>query len=143
MSTGRVPTIVSTKVQFHLVMPGDHRVPVSTILDYSADEPYSVRATFQTGEESVSWVFARDLLAAGRKTAAGTGDISVWPATHGGDPVVCLSLSSPSGQAMLHADLADIDAFLDRSFAVVPAGTESELVDIDGLIERIMDADAA
>lgn len=139
MNTGPLPTIVSTQVEFRLVLAADRSVMVNASLDYAAHEPFSVRATFRTSDGDVNWVFARDLLADGLRGPAGSGDVTVWPSNNQGRDVMCLSLSSPSGQAMLEANRTDIDEFLTRTYTVVPVGCESTQIDIDALIDRLLD----
>lgn len=143
MSTGQLPTIVSTQLEFRLVLAADRSVLVTAILDYSADEPYSVRAAFHTSEGEVNWVFARELLSEGLRGPAGTGDVTVWPSSADGRQVLCLSLSSPSGQALLEADRDGIDEFLNRTYEVVTTGSEHTMIDIDSLIERLLDDGAS
>ena len=46
----------------------------------------------------------------------------------------------PDGQAVLEGDAADIEAFLARTLAIVPAGSESLLLDLDGEIEALLAA---
>jgi hypothetical protein len=51
---------------------------------------------------------------------------------------VCIALRSPSGQALLEAPAADIHEFLERSYDVVPVGSESDFLDLDGLIRDLL-----
>jgi hypothetical protein len=139
MTTGPLPTIVTTEIAMNLVLTADRSVTVLALLDYSAHEPYSVRATFRTSEGDVRWVFARDLLSDGLIKPAGDGDIAVWPSKNSNGDVFCLSLSSPSGQALMEAPREDIEDFLARAYAVVPAGYESSMIDIDTLIDQILE----
>lgn len=138
MDTGPLPTIVSTKLGFQLLLPGCRDVEVPAVMDYSADEPYSIRATFQTGEADVTWVFARDLLSDGVDNPAGCGDISVWPGKHEGRDVLFLSLSSDTGQALLRTEIDEVRRFVRRTHEVVPNGRESDMIDIDVLINRLL-----
>ncbi|MEI8083419.1 MAG: SsgA family sporulation/cell division regulator [Actinomycetes bacterium] len=138
MTTGPVPTIVSTEMDLELVLTGERSVTVSALLDYDVSEPYSVRATFRTSEGNVLWVFARELLAEGLHKPAGNGDVAIWPSRTHGDDVLCISLSSPSGQALMEAKRSDIQGFLQRTYAVAPEGTEGTFLDIDGLIDELL-----
>lgn len=139
MTTGPLPTIVTTEINLKLVLTADRSVTVLALMDYAAHEPYSVRATFRTSEGDVNWVFARDLLAEGLRKPAGDGDIAVWPSRNSSGDVFCLSLSSPSGQALMEAPREDIEDFLARTYTVVPAGSESGMIDIDSLIDRLLE----
>ena len=138
MTTGPLPTIVTTELEMTLVLTAERSVMVTALLDYSAHEPYSVRATFRTSEGDVNWIFARELLAEGLRGPAGDGDVAVWPSRTDGRDVLCISLSSPSGRAMLEAARTDIEEFLARTYTVVPMGSEAALIDFDGLIERLL-----
>lgn len=139
MSTGPLPTIVTTEMDMNLVLNADRSVTVLALLDYAAHEPFSVRATFRTSEGDVNWVFAREILAEGLRKPAGDGDIAVWPSQSADDDVLCISLSSPNGQALMEAPRAAVEDFLMRTYTVVPAGSESALLDIDTLIDRLLE----
>ncbi len=139
MTTGPLPTIVTTEINLKLVLTADRSVTVLALMDYAAHEPYSVRATFRTSEGDVNWVFARDLLAEGLRKPAGVGDIAVWPSRNSSGDVFCLSLSSPSGQALMEAPRSEVEGFLARTYTVVPAGSEGGMIDIDSLIDRLLE----
>lgn len=139
MTTGPLPTIVTTEMDLKLVLTAERSVSVLALLDYAAHEPYSVRATFRTSEGDVNWVFARELIAEGLRKPAGDGDIAMWPSKTDGREVLCISLSSPSGQALMEAPREAIEDFLARSYTVVPVGSESSLIDMDSLIDRLLE----
>ncbi len=139
MTTGPLPTIVTTEINLKLVVTAERSVTVLALLDYAAHEPYSVRATFRTSEGDVNWVFARELLAEGLRKPAGDGDIAVWPSKNSSGDVFCLSLSSPNGQALMEAPRDEIEEFLMRTYTVVPAGSESGMIDIDRLIDQLLE----
>ena len=112
MTTGPLPTIVTTEMNLKLVLTAERSVTVLALFDYAAHEPFSVRATFRTSEGDVNWVFARDLLAEGLRKPVGDGDIAVWPSKNASGDIFCLSLSSPSGQALMEAPREQIEEFL-------------------------------
>ncbi len=59
-------TTVSCELHLRLVVSSESSLPVPAGLRYDTADPYAVHATFHTGaEETVEWVFARDLLAEG------------------------------------------------------------------------------
>ena len=66
-------------------------------------DPYAVtdrRLEAQSG--SVTWTFARDLLAEGLYHPTGDGDVQVWPClSNTGEAVVIIELCSPDGTALL------------------------------------------
>ena len=81
---------------------------------------------FHTGAagdgDVVEWTFARSLLSDGVTAPTGDGDVQVWPSSSGGAPVVCLSLSSPSGKALFEVPLAELVEFLGQTYEAVPTG---------------------
>lgn len=92
-------TTVSCELHLRLVVSSESSLPVPAGLRYDTADPYAVHATFHTGaEETVEWVFARDLLAEGLHRPTGTGDVRVWPSRSQGQGVVCIALSSPEGK---------------------------------------------
>src|SRR3712207_7533550 len=87
---------------------------------------------------SVSWSFARELLVTGLDEPAGIGDVRVWPwATPRGD-FVALALSSPDGNALFEVPRSVLVRFLRRTYVVVPRGRESEHLDVDAAVNRLL-----
>ena len=131
------PTSVDTEIVLRLVMPGAAALPVRATLRYDVRDPYAVQVGFHTGSpdpadsDVVEWTFARQLLTDGVAGPAGEGDVQVWPSTSAGSPVVCLSLSSPSGRALFEVPLSELVEFLGRTYAAVPTGEEGSYVDVD------------
>jgi len=115
-------TTVSCELHLRLVVSSESSLPVPAGLRYDTADPYAVHATFHTGaEETVEWVFARDLLAEGLHRPTGTGDVRVWPSRSHGQGVVCIALSSPEGEALLEAPARALESFLKRTDASVPS----------------------
>ena len=132
-------TEVTTELDVRLVTPGEGSVPLPVELRYAPHDPFAVRATFRTGHGlGVCWVFARDMLAAGTRTATGDGDVRVWPATHDAGETVYISLSSPDGRALLEAPARLLQDFIARTYVVVPPGSESRYLDLDATIEQLL-----
>ncbi len=131
------PTSVDTELVLRLVMPGAAALPVRADLRYDVRDPYAVTIGFHTGSadasdtDVVEWTFARQLLTDGVAGPAGEGDVQAWPSSNGGAPVVCLSLSSPSGHALFEVPLSELVEFLGRTYAAVPTGDEGAYVDVD------------
>jgi Streptomyces sporulation and cell division protein, SsgA len=134
----RPTTTVTCQLDLQLVVPGESTVPLAVVLRYTAADPYAVHAEFRTGvDESVDWVFARDLLAAGIARPAGEGDVRVWPsAGSAGEGVVFVALASPDGQALLQAPAAALTDFLHRTHALVPEGMEA--LDLDATLDALL-----
>ena len=129
---------VSTGLTLRLVLGGDADVHVPSTLVYDSRSPFAVTAVFHTSEGDVTWVFSRDLLEDGLTGPAGEGDVAVWPSRSHDRRVVCLSLASPSGSALLEADAADVVAFLDATFSVTPMGTEMSSIDLDAELAELL-----
>ncbi len=142
-------TTISAELGLKLVVPQQTIVPLVASLYYSGRDPYAVRMAFHVGtDEPVEWIFARDLLAAGINSRQGDGDVHVWPSeqscaeTEGldslgtgdgadGGGVLNIELSSPFGQAHFEAPTRAMAAFLDRTYQIVPAGQETDYIDIE------------
>ena len=140
-------TTISAELGLKLVVPQQTIVPLVASLYYSGRDPYAVRMAFHVGtDEPVEWIFARDLLAAGIKSRQGEGDVQVWPSAQSceadsldaigpadteDNAVLNIELSSPFGRAHFEAPTRAMAAFLDRTYQVVPAGQESDFIDIE------------
>jgi len=136
MST--TPASVRTRLHLALVVPGNTSLPVVAEAHYDRTDPYAVHVDFHTGNGAiVTWTFARQLLTDGTQALAGEGDVQVWPSTAHGAPIICLSLSSPSGSALFEVPLADLVEFLSQTYAVVPTGTEGDHVDIEAELSAL------
>lgn len=129
---------VRTGLTLRLVLGGDADVHVPSTLVYDSRAPFAVTAVFHTNEGDVTWVFGRDLLEDGLSAPSGEGDVAVWPSRSRDRKVVCLSLASPSGSALLEADAADVIAFLDASFLITPMGSEMDGVDLDAELTELL-----
>jgi hypothetical protein len=126
------PDSVTTQLDLRLVVPGNPSLPVMAELSYDHSDPYAIRVAFHTGgTDVVEWTFARSLLTDGVTHPVGEGDVQVWPSHSKGKPVVCLSLSSPSGRALFEAPLSSLVEFLTKTYAIVPTGMESDYVDVE------------
>lgn len=136
------PEIVSTQIELRLVVSDGPDRPVHADLSYTHSDPYAVRVAFHTGgAETVEWTFARSLLTDGVTHPAGDGDVQVWPASGGTQPMVCLSLSSPSGRALFEAPLTRVVEFLTETYALVPTGCESDFVDVDAELSNLLEGE--
>ncbi|MBQ0953864.1 SsgA family sporulation/cell division regulator [Streptomyces sp. RK76] len=118
-------TTVSCELRLRLILSSESSLPVRASLRYDTADPYAVRAVFHTGDEdTVEWVFAREVLTAGLHVPAGIGDIQIWPCRSRGLDIVCIALTGEEGEALLHAPARVLEAFLSRTEAAVPPGTE-------------------
>ncbi|MFH8344537.1 SsgA family sporulation/cell division regulator [Streptomyces sp. NPDC018045] len=133
-------SVIDQAVQVRLIAtaPGSRTVPA--VLHYHPADPLAVRITFppeiSLDGAAVDWAFARELLAEGLRTPAGTGDVRVRPL---GRERTVLEFHVEDGVAMVQVDAADLRRFLDRTYRAVPAGRE--LLDVDrGLAELLGEA---
>lgn len=134
------PVCVQADLQLRLVVAGSVPLPVRAGLRYDVLDPYAVQVSFHTGsaDEAVEWTFARSLLSEGVSAPSGDGDVQVWPSTSAGSPVVCLSLSSPSGKALFEVPRPELVQFLARTCAAVPTGSESDHVDVEAELALLL-----
>ncbi|MZE73874.1 SsgA family sporulation/cell division regulator [Streptomyces sp. SID5789] len=132
-------SVITCALPLRLVISDECLLPVPADLRYDTADPYAVHADFHTGaEEPVTWVFAREVLAEGLHRPAGTADVQIWPSRSLGQKVVCISLESQEGRALLHAPARSLEAFLKRAEAAVPPGTEHEYLDIDQELSALL-----
>jgi len=136
-------TVIRSPAVFELISPDAPPVPVKVDLTYNSRDPYAVQATFRTGQSTnVDWVFARDLLADGLLSCAGSGDVRVQPMPTDPDRVE-LELTSPSGHALFTTCKYTLDEFLDNTYRAVPAATEYSWLDFDLALSDLLDNDRA
>jgi hypothetical protein len=114
---------VSAELGLRLVVPQQTIVPLVASLYYSSDDPYAIRIAFHVGlDEPV--------------------DVRVWPSAEaeGGAPgqVLNLELSSPFGQAHFEAPARDVADFLTRAYRLVPAGRETDHVNVDAELTELL-----
>lgn len=132
-------TTVAAEFGLRLIVPEHGGVPLTARLYYRADDPYAIRMEFYVGTtEPVEWIFARELLAGGMLSRAGEGDVLVWPGKGPSRDVLNILLSSPFGKAHFEAPLTPLSGFLVRTFEIVPAGRESDFIDVEGELNDIL-----
>lgn len=123
------------------LVTGEVRVPLMATFAYNTADPYAVRMAFFVGvAEPVEWFCGRELLNVGQNSRVGEADIKIWPATNleTGEPITCIKLSSPFGEARFEAPAARISAFLRRSYALIPAEHESDVIDMDSELRGLL-----
>ncbi|MBT2212442.1 MULTISPECIES: SsgA family sporulation/cell division regulator [Actinomadura] len=132
-------TTVSAELGLRLVVPDRTTVPLLAGLEYAADDPYAIRMAFYVGDdEPVEWIFARELLTVGIVRRVGDGDVEVWPGAPDDDTTLNIALSSPFGNALFEVPLSPLADFLHRTYQAVPAGRETEFIDIDAELENLL-----
>jgi len=130
---------LSAEVGLRLLVAGRGAVPLTASLYYSPDDPFAIRMAFDVcTDEPVEWIFARDLLAAGLQERAGEGDVRISPGNRVDRDVLNIFLTSPSGHAHFEAPLRAITAFVQRTFAVIAAGHETDSIDLDRQLRELI-----
>jgi hypothetical protein len=133
---------VSAELGVQLILPEQAAVPLAASIVYSREDPYAVHIAFHIGlDEPIEWIFARDLLSTGIEEREGLGDVRVWlSAGFDGGPgsVLNLELSSPFGHAHFEVPARSISDFLRRTYRLVPAGEESEHIDVEAGLNDLL-----
>lgn len=130
---------VSAELCLSLVVPEHGAVPLVASLDYCADDPYAIKMAFHVGaDEPVEWIFGRELLSAGLQAPVGEGDVQVWPDDTDSADILNLALSSPFGEAHFEAQLVEVATFLQSTYGIVPAGAESDFIDVDDELDGLL-----
>jgi Streptomyces sporulation and cell division protein, SsgA len=133
------PATITRAITLELIDASGTATTVEADLRYDIADPFAVTACFSTGDSKVLWVFGRDLLNEGRYEPTGDGDVHVWPCLSArGEAVTIIELSSPDGEALLQARTLDVNEFLRHTEDLVPLGGESELIDFDAAVERLL-----
>ncbi|MFD6877776.1 MULTISPECIES: SsgA family sporulation/cell division regulator [unclassified Streptomyces] len=95
---------------------------------YRRSDPLCVRAVFHCPLGSdITWNLGRDLLATATRTLVGGCDILGWP-----DPVdgrLWLRLGPHPEHALLSIDRAQLTAWLQTTYTLVPPGAEEDHLD--------------
>ncbi|WP_235547943.1 MULTISPECIES: SsgA family sporulation/cell division regulator [unclassified Nocardioides] len=116
-------------------------IDLPAVLGYDPADPWAVEVVFGKPTETVRWLIGRDLLLQGMTEPAGEGDVQLSPSIDEyGRACVVLELRSPHGRLVTQLATRDLGAFLGRTLAVVPEGTES--VDLDLLVETLTRSEA-
>ena len=133
-------TILVSEVRMVCVeSPADRGGEVPVSLTYDQTDPYAVALVFHTSDGDITWMVARELLVLGASSPAGDGDVMVWPAlTPELEDAVVIRLQAPGGRLVLRLGRLELDDFLRRTLALVPAGSESDNLDLDALVADLL-----
>ena len=115
-------------------------VQSDALFSYDPSDPFAATLTLKAFPRDVRWTFARDLLIDGLFEPAGEGDVVVFPFL---DPetasaVTVLELRSPSGGFMAQLPQQELQAFVRAMLDSVPLGAESDLIDLDRLVDLLV-----
>jgi hypothetical protein len=141
----------TARTTFHLVGPQSWTA-VPAALVYDSTDPFAVRVRFGDDgpddvgtshydgpdeDGGVEWLLSRDLLRAGLTGPVGEGDVRLWPA-RGGLDVLFLQLRAPSGEALFELSGTAVGDFLRETELLVPAGTESDVLQVDDELSALL-----
>lgn len=142
MSAQQVPGVVSQLLTVRRLAPG-RPTDVEVEFCYDPTDPYAVTIAFQPGMSESRRELARSSLARGITEPVGGPHLSLLPSlTSEGRAVVVLSMLSPDGDLVCEIRTSQLHRFLTRTFALVPVGTESDHLDLDRVVERLLTSDA-
>jgi hypothetical protein len=135
------PHVISSRVDVGLVGP-QGATPAEAELRYDTADPYAVAIVFTVHGREVVWVFGRDLLLQGVSEPVGDGDVQVLPSIDAdGRAQVLVSLTAPTGQALVEARARDVLDFLALTTQAVWPGTEGDRLSADDAIAAILVGD--
>jgi hypothetical protein len=99
-------------------------------LHYARDNPYAVQLYLDLPANMTPshWAVAREVLAEGLAATSGIGDVMVRPGPYGSLSVV-LGVGVPLVWLLL--PMADVHAFLNATYELVPPGCEPQFLDLD------------
>ncbi|MFG2193685.1 SsgA family sporulation/cell division regulator [Streptomyces sp. NPDC048639] len=131
--------VIDQAVRAGLITSDAQVQDMTAVLSYRREDPLAIRICFppraSLAGSDVAWVFGRDLLAAGLDGPAGEGDVHVRPF---GDDLTVLEFHASVGTAMVRMETADLRRFLQRSYLLVPAGSEGSHWDVDGELAALL-----
>jgi len=115
-------------------------VQSDALFSYDPSDPFAATLTLKASPRDVRWTFARDLLIDGLFEPAGEGDVVVFPFLdpETGSAVTVLGLRSPGGEFMAQVPKQALQAFVRAMLDSVPLGAESDLIDLDRLVDLLV-----
>ncbi|BAJ26358.1 putative sporulation and cell division protein [Kitasatospora setae KM-6054] len=114
---------------------------VAARLRFDPALPYGVELAFpphRPGGEEITWRFGRDLLAEGRLTPAGEGDVRVAPGPDGRILITLGALGPQAERALISTPDTAVAAFLAEAYTEVPPGTETAHLDLAPGLARLL-----
>lgn len=139
MSSSRVLT---QQLSVRCIAPGPPR-DIDAEFRYDTDDPFAVGLAFDLGDDVLRWDLARSVLARGMTDPSGEGDVCLWPhVTDEGRAVVVVSLVSADGELVGEVRTNELYRFITRTLALVPLGTESDWLDVDGVVSQLLGSDS-
>ncbi|MFD3330475.1 SsgA family sporulation/cell division regulator [Streptomyces sp. NPDC058701] len=130
-------------VEIHLLLTwwisDERRFPIIVRFSYCVEDPFAAVIEFMPqGFPGACWRVARELLDV-ECGVSGPGDVQAWAGDgNGGERTVFLCVVSAGRSALFEAPRAPLRAWLASTYDLVPAGTEGERIDWDGLLEQLL-----
>jgi hypothetical protein len=112
---------------------GTGDVPLSCLLQYDPEEPFTVNHSFMVVPNPVTWSYGREILIDALMSPAGQGDVRAWVEGE----KFHMYLKSPEGEARIWCPLAEMEEFLRLVLLMVPIGEES--YDMDRELQAFME----
>ena len=134
---------VSRDLEMRMLLDNGVTVPMPCTLNFTLADPYAVSATFRSARASVTWVFARELLASGVLRESGEGDIHITPLKRTSGDVVRIELRSPDGRAVMEGPRFLLDDFLRSTYDLLPNGLEWSYLNLDAALEQLLNDEMA
>jgi hypothetical protein len=135
------PVTVAAEVVVECIDDAGRTHPMSTVFGFDPGDPFAVTITFLAPTGDLPWTFGRDLLMAGLNSPTGVGDVRVWPSRDEfGTDVVMIEFSSPDGHLLTQVGAGEVAGFLAETIGAVPPGAETEHLDLDDLVGRLLEA---
>ncbi|SDJ62382.1 Streptomyces sporulation and cell division protein, SsgA [Lentzea albidocapillata subsp. violacea] len=126
-------TRVGTATVVEFIRPDGSVEPMNVDFQYRSDDPHAVTLRFQARDQESTWLVGRELLADGLLSPTGLGDVRLRP---GDGDVLVLELLTEDSHAVFHLSAAELQRFLDSTYAAVPAGREA--IDFDLLMKDLL-----
>lgn len=107
-----------------VILVGPEKVEYDVDMSYTSEDPAMVTFDFTPceGEQTVSWIFGRDLL---KKCTdgedSGDGDIKFYPE----EESIFAVLTSPEGTAVAEFERCELEEFVEMVYEEVPEGEDS------------------
>lgn len=134
----KLTTTVTQALQITSVESGAERAVTSEFV-YDPADPYAVSLLLQNPNGIVGWSFARELLLGGIYEPTGDGDVCVWPCLGSrGEAVVIVELHNDTDTTLLQFPTRQVSRFLEATLDAVPAGAETEHVDLDSWLDELL-----
>lgn len=131
--------VLCQELTLQCLVPRGRGVELVARFGYDPRDPFAVTITFPAPDGDVCWMMSRAVLQLGMTDPAGRGDLQLWPSIDAHSrAVVVLEFRSPDGRLTAQASTHEVYRFLTRTLAVVPAGTESDHLDVDAMIAGLL-----